>query len=210
LALVAALALSGLATSVAQAASVFDIEGAASATFTGEQTLGKHVLTVDGSNVECESVVFQSVGAVFDEAGEATMHPTYSSCKALFGFVEGTFTSTGCNYRLVPWGLTSEIHFGATFSLTCETGKKLIITAGTCEATISAQSFGVGDSYSNETGASPMDLRLKLNSVTVVVSKTKDGVLCPFSGTGMTNGSYSGNTTIRAYNGGTQVGLTGK
>lgn len=207
LAFVAVLAMSAVVASAASA-SKFMSEGDVNVTVKADQ-IGSHVFSVTGNNITCTTAHFESAGLISSPATTVKVHPTYTGCTA-FGFLNSPITTTGCDYILSSGTESSADKFPASLELTCETGKKIIIVAGTCEVTVSGpQTFGTGLEFVNTTGASPKDVDLNASSVTVAVNKVKDGFLCPLGGTGAGTGSYTGETTVRGYDsGGTQVGVT--
>jgi hypothetical protein len=189
LALVAVFAMSAVVASAAQA-NQFSSAGNVSVAISAAQST-THKFTVDGSSVTCTTATFASTGEVSSPSKTVKVHPTYSGCTA-FGFVGATVTTTGCDYILaVGTKITENVSYNGSIELTCETGKKITISAGgVCEATVSGPQTFTGITYTNESGK----VTAAANVTGIKTVKTKDGFGCPFSGTGEVNASYTGNT----------------
>jgi hypothetical protein len=193
LALVAVFAISAMTAAAAQAGK-FMTEENATAKVRGEQS-GTSTFTVDGSEISCKSAKVESPSAISFPAESITLHGTYSECTA-FGFVEATVNTTGCNYIAKAGEKVGEGEFSGTVELSCEAGKKIIITAGTCEVTISGpQSFTTGVLGTFSRNPSIWHILTHLIFGGVKVNRVKDGFLCPLKGTGETTGEAKGTTT---------------
>lgn len=173
--------------------------------------IGSHEITVDGSKAICKDQQFKTGAAETASPTESLMLTTmiYGKCTA-FGFINATVEAEGCEFVLGAGAETSADHFAGELVLQCEAGKKIKIVGGTCEATISgAQGFNTSIDAEDKTGITPKLVLYSLNISGMVVEKTKDGLLCPFSGTGTDKkATYQGSITLEAFNGGTPVGLT--
>lgn len=182
--------------------------GSSPAKIEGDKVGGGSSFGIDGSTVNCEKVHFATSSEVTLPATSFTVHPEYSGCTA-FGFVGATVTTTGCNYVLKAGAETKTDVFAGQVEIECETGKKITIVASTCEATIGPQTFSSGISFEDKTAASPKDVLLSTAATTMKAVKVKDGFLCPFSGTGeISNGAFSGETTVIAKHSGSQVAFS--
>lgn len=197
LALVAVLAMSAFAAAGASAATKF-VAGTSTAKVVADQVASEnHVFTVDGSEVKCSTAHFETAGEVASPATSITVHPTYSGCTA-FGFLGATVNTTGCDYQLFASG---------SINVLCSGSNQIIITAATCEAKVPAQEIASGVTYVNQaTSPTTVLVEAGLNG-TVKTNKTKDGFLCPLSGTGTSFGSYLGDTVAKGFNGATQVNI---
>lgn len=205
LAIVAVLAMSAV---VAQAASAAEFTAENyTASLSGEQ-VGEHVFTVEGNTVKCPTAVFSgSLAAASSEVTNVSAKYGNEEAKCTaFGFLSATVKMNGCTYNFkVNSG--SEDNFTGTAALKCPTGAKVTIVAGTCEATVGEKTTG-GATVNQEVGpinyvnmtntpTSKNDVTVNPAATNVVADKTKDGIGCPFNGTGeVTNASYSGTTTV--------------
>jgi hypothetical protein len=204
LSLVAVLAMSAIVASAAQAGKL-STEGGGSTNIQADQIGGGHVFEVEGNKVTCSTAHFYSVAMtpkgseteveVANGATSITMHPEYKGCTA-FGIINSTVTTTGCNYTIeAPGNEEAGMVYKANIKLECEAGKKVEISAaGICEATVSEQTISSGLSFVNTT-VSPMDTMFNALAAPVKTVKTKDGLFCPFSGTGEVTATYTGETT---------------
>ena len=71
-----------------------------------------------------------------------------------------------------------------------------MVTAGTCEVDIPAQSGIAGLELELETLSLAINFKF---SAGLTLTVTKDGFLCPFSGTGTKSGSWNGSLTVNAF-----------
>lgn len=171
------------------------------ATLKGTQE-GKAVFEGDGLKVSCNGSTFSGQIPQGTEAAEtASASPSYTSCTALGQ--AATVTTTGCSYVLGAGTETATDEFsGGKVDVSCSAGKSITIAGANCEATIGTQSGLSGVSYTNHTAASPKNFSLKISLSGEKYTKTKDGVGCPFSGTGVKeDGSLAQSSAISGFNG---------
>jgi hypothetical protein len=194
-ALVAVLALTAVAASAASAANY--TASSYPTTGTGTSPKGNDTFTTEAGNVECASH-FQ--GTLTEESSSLTVTPTYTECRA-FGFLSATVSMGTCDYLFTaPTG--SGDSYTAPVDVTCvKTGVEpkvvhpIVITAGTCEAQINAQSPGGVVNITNNTAAGDVFVQSAVTGVAYTV--TKDGFGCPFNGTGAKTGaSYTQHSAI--------------
>jgi hypothetical protein len=188
LAFVAVLAMSAVAAGSANAAD-FMSEGNVDTVVSADQ-VGTHVFTVDGSNVTCTTAHFESA-LLASPASSVRVHPEYKGCTA-FGFVNATVNTEACDYVLSAGTLASDEAPGE-LEVDCE-GGSIVITAATCEAKVGSQTFSSGLNFVNNTEAGTVTLEAEVTGI--VTNKTKDGFLCPLSGTGEGSGAYTGDTLV--------------
>jgi hypothetical protein len=189
LATVAVLAMSAV---VASAASAQFTANSYPTTVTATSALGNDVLTIDGTSQECQSH-FQ--GTFSEETTALTITPIYSGCK-FFGFASGTIAMNGCDYVF---------HSNGSFDVECPAGKVITYTAGNCEAQIGTQT-GL-KSIILTSNPPHVDARFSITGMTVNV--TKDGFLCPLTGTGHKTATYSQGSamTVKPISGGTSIDI---
>ncbi|MEZ5076453.1 MAG: hypothetical protein R2725_03310 [Solirubrobacterales bacterium] len=198
LALVAALAFGAVLASAASA-NEFTAE-AESVEVTADQTEeGQHVFSVEGSEVKCNTAHFATEGEVAAPAESLEVHPEYGGCTA-FGFVGSTIDTEGCNYVLNAGSTkTSGDTYDGNIDLICSESAVIKVTAGTCEAQIGSQEGLTEIMYTNLTGSG--EVEVEANVTGIAVNKTKDGFLCPLSGTGEATGTYTGDTVASGVGG---------
>jgi len=166
-----------------------------------------HGFTIDGSSLECELVFFETEALVASPTSTLSLVPDYNGECAGFGFLNASAETTGCEYILTAGSQQSTDVFAGSVKVSCSGGKQVVLTAGTCEAKIASST--VMSSGITLTNMTPGEITLKFASAPFAVNKTKDGFLCPFSGTGATTGTYSGNTRgVAAKSGGAFVNVT--
>ena len=143
------------------------------ATFSGV-TWGQDFV-LEAGTVECK---LNLEGTLTEPSNSVTVIPSYTECKA-FGFASATVNMNGCDYVFdSSWN---------TWSILCPAFKSIVITAGNCEVTIGAQGWLTPFWASNASGG----LWLTPETGSLTYNVTKDGFLCPFSGTGpKTGGRY--------------------
>jgi hypothetical protein len=198
--LLAAVALGAFAS--AAQASTFTAEKYP-ATISGAQ-VGEHVFSVEsGLTVKCKSATFS--GTLSAASSTITMAPVYKECVA-FGFVNSTVNFNSCNYLFHAGEEVAADKHAGSVDIVCPKGGPIVITAGTCETQIPAQTGLNTNNIENNT--SPKDATASGSLTGITYTKTKDGFGCPFAGTGTrTDGGYSGTATATATSGGVQVGI---
>jgi hypothetical protein len=169
-------------------------------TVTGTSSKGNEVLTTEAGKVECAGhLVAES------EAG-GNIHPTYSSCTA-FGFLSATMTtgsgSARCDFALDVTSGSADA-YSANTGIACSGGATIKVVASTCEMTIGSQTPSGSTSLTSNTGSSPKTITIKPNLSGIAYTVLKDGIGCPFSGTGAKTGATyaaSSGTPMAATNG---------
>jgi len=159
----------------------------------------EHVFTIEeGLAVKCKKATYS--GTLSEASSSVSLTPTFSECTA-FGSA-ATVTTTGCKF-VFEIGLESESGFPSTLGISCEAGKALIITSGTCEVQIPTQS-GRETVQAANNGSSEVSFELGISKATY--TKTKDGFLCPLNGTGTKeDGSLSGKSNFSGETAGIQI-----
>jgi hypothetical protein len=166
---VAVLAMSAFVASAAQAqftANEYPTSG------TATNAVGNSVFAVDGSNLECAG---HYEGTLKEASTTVTVTPTYTGCKA-FGFASATVTTIGCDYVFHDAGANT----AGTVDVECSAGNVIKIVAGNCEVQVGSQTGLKSITYSN----SHPTVTVKATVTGITVNATKDGFLCPLSGTG--------------------------
>jgi len=182
LALIAALAIGALASS-AQALEFTTESEEYPAELHGEGAAGNDVFETEGGPAECASTYSGSLG---EASSTVELHPDYSECQA-FGFVSATVDTEGCNYLMHLQSEYEENAFETTADIVCGEGESIKITAASCaieygpQENLSAFTFHL-DIFPKV----KLTIKAALNSLEYTV--TKDGFLCPFSGTGEREG----------------------
>jgi hypothetical protein len=179
IAMVAVLALSAVVASAASATNFTASKYPTSGTATSEK--GNDDFNTEAGSVECKAHFH--VGPLTEPSETVTVVPTYTECKA-FGFLNATVNMNGCDY---------EFNVNGNVKVLCPAGKSIIITAGTCETTIGAQGpLSKVDLANSGTGISA-----QATVTGIAYTVTKDGIGCPFSGTGAKTGAtYTQNTAV--------------
>jgi hypothetical protein len=185
-------------------AAEFEAEGTAPVTVSGHGASGEApVFTLDGTKVECETVAFEgTMTSIVQTTFEAT--PSYTSCKG-FGGLSTTVSTSGCKYKFLE--PTGSGPFSGQFSLGCGEGS-IKITGGTCEVQIKSQGPSSGLTH-EDVGTEPVHLRTKAALEKLVYNRTKDGIGCVLTGTGVKeDGKYSGGAEFESTQGETAFGLS--
>jgi hypothetical protein len=204
--LIAAIAVSAI-TAVAAPAATLQTQEGKTVTIFGEHLAGAtHVFVLDGAKAECSVAKLTSVGSVYDGATELRLHPVYEKC-TVFGFLNGTVTTTGCDYVLHATTTAITDTFTGRIQVVCDEGKVITFAGGTCEATVGEQTITSGISFIDDTATAPIkdDVTAKSSSAGIAFTKTRDDFGCPLLGKGVAAGTGNGNTTLTARNGGVQI-----
>lgn len=178
----------GLVMLAAFAASAVVTAGAQADTFTASKyptsvtaasAKGNDVFKTEGGNVECSS---HFGGTLTAAASSITITPSYTECQA-FGVGSATVIM-GCDYVF---------HATGAVDIECPASNKIVITAGTCEVQIGTQTGLSKVELSNGSG----DINAKANVGGLKYTVTKDGIGCPFAGTGeKVGGTYTQGSAV--------------
>ena len=122
----------------------------------------------------------------------------------------------GCDYRFHLNGGAADKYTG-TADVKCEAGKSIdvkITKSGSeetkCTITIGAQTGLNNVTYENNTAQKPTDLKVTTNTNNVTDTTSGGSLGCGIADGVHTNGTYTGTTTLKAFNtsGTTQIDLT--
>jgi hypothetical protein len=204
LALVAVLARSALAASAAQAAPVFTTSaGTVNVHGTGEN-IGER-FTIDGVSTECKTSHF--TGTITNVSSTVTLNPTYTGCTLAGTGITIHVKPNGCafHYTLTDVNVTT---YRAHTKLTCPTATPIQVegTGTSCEYTLGPNGNENLTTVSLTKDALDVTMKPEITGLTATV--TKDGFLCPYSGTGVkTGGTYTatGYMTLTASSGSLQL-----
>jgi hypothetical protein len=161
------------------------------ATLHGSAAKGVQKITTEGGTLECATAYHAELKAA---STTLSLAPTYSECG--FSPLTAAIHPNGCRYLLHVSKQIAEDEYTATFDVSCEAGKAILLTVAPtpiCEVEIPTQS-GLGTvKIANDTEASPKkDLTFKPEVTGLTYNVIKDGFGCPFSGTGTkTGGTYT-------------------
>jgi hypothetical protein len=181
----AVLAIGVISASAASAAPKFTSTGTPT-TIHGVQAT-TNVLTINGGELECESVTFEGT-VTGTEAASITVHPTFGGCLAFGRAAE--ITTTGCNFVLSATG-TAEIE--------CEAGKKIIIhvPSGPCTIEFGPQMLGASSvSFTNGGTKGSTTSTVTVTANVTGITYTSTGGACGASGT---NGTYTGTVLAKGW-----------
>lgn len=197
LALVAALALTALVGSTAQANENGKFT-AASYTSTGSGIdTGTHEFTAAGGSVKCSHATFSGTSSAASTT--QTITPVYEECTA-FGFVGATVTMNGCDYLFHLTGTGAGGSYNGNVDLVCPENKEVTIDAGPCTIHIPGQT-GLGPvSFTNGTSGGLSDITNHANVNNIEGTLVKNNFLCFFTAGPFTGGKYTGTTTITGKN----------
>jgi hypothetical protein len=184
LTLVAVLAMSAFVASAAQAAPVVTTSVSPVSVHGTGEGIGQR-LTIDGVTTECQ--VSHYTGTVTNGSSTLTLNPVYTSCALLGTGLTVHLKSNGCGYLfhlLSKSGSTNN----TKVDIECGASPFQIEGTGTsCEVTIGAQAGLTNVTATNDAS----DITIKTNISGITGTVTKDGFLCPYSGTGVkTGGTY--------------------
>jgi hypothetical protein len=173
-AICAALILAAATTTAASAAKY--TASSYPAIVSGSGALTNTTIFTEGGTIECRD---HFEGSLNEASTDLTITPTYTSCRA-FGFLNATVS--GCKYTFTePFGSNDLYTAQADITSTCT------VVASTCEVKIEPQGPLIGSSFTNETSLGDVNMRVEFLSVAYNV--VKDGIGCPFSGTGKKSGA---------------------
>jgi hypothetical protein len=173
-ALFAVLALTAVAASAASAANY--TASAYPTTGTALSALGNDLFITEAGKFECKGHFQSTLNAAGPDLS-VKVHDT--ECKA-FGFLNATVSD--CTYTFTePTGSNHSYTAKIDIVSTCT------VLAGTCEYKIEPQGPLSSATITNDTAAG--DVSFKANVTGIAYTVTKDGIGCPFSGTGAKTGA---------------------
>ena len=165
-----------------------------------------HTLGAGELKIQCKKA--NLTGELLEPSEAQTVAPTYAECTA--AGTSATIEANGCTYVLHAGTEETENVVGGTFDIACpkEQSIKVVALGGQCEAKVGAQSGLTSATYQDNPEAEPPTATLKESLTGIHYTITKDGAFCPFPGTGeKTNGTLSGNSTLKAFSEAEQVGM---
>jgi hypothetical protein len=196
MALVAVLALTAVSASAASAASY--TASTYPTTGTAESAVGNGVIKTEAGAIECQT---HSEATLKATSPTLTISVKVSGCKA-FGFLTATVSMNSCDYVFnEPKG--SADSYTATANVSCG-ATPITVVASTCELTFGAQGPLSLVKLTDNTAAGDVSVQLAIEGIKYTV--TKDGIGCPFSGTGEKTGAsstYTNPVTFDSTNGAT-------
>jgi hypothetical protein len=157
-----------------------------------------HVMVVEGSfELVCKQVTVRGTLNAVSETIQ--LEPTYAECT--IAGAAATVNANGCTYKFHIGSEVGVGEFSGTTDIACPSGKAITATAGTCEVLVGSQAGLSKVEYVNNSEAEVPSLTGRL-AITGLKYTTKDGFLCPFSGSGeKTNGTYAGAALVEAKQG---------
>ncbi len=183
-ALCAVLALSVVVVGSAQAAEGKYTASTYPTTGTAESALGNDVFTTEAGTVECLS---HFEGTLTGASTNLTVKAKYSKCKA-FGFLEATVSMRSCDYLFTTPTGEKDVWKAEKVQVKCTNAlEPILISAGTCKATVGEQTTAGSVDVTNNTAAKDVSVQATVTGVAYTV--TEDGFACPFGGTGAKTGA---------------------
>jgi hypothetical protein len=150
----------------------------------------------EAGSTTCKATTMTS-GSLGEYATTLTLTPTFNECKAFE--TSATVTSTGCKFILQEPNETEADKFEGSVDLSCEAGKSIVIATSVCEFKFLGQSGLKGMTYANDREESPIVFRATFALTGLKYTVVKDGVGCPFAGTGeKSGGTFSDEVKVEA------------
>jgi len=192
LALVAVFAMSAVAASGASAFTTFEAE-TYPVKIKGTQT-NTQEFAVNSGSIQCKKATFE--GSASGASATLKVKPKYEECTfAALG--AATVEMNGCEYNL---------HAAGTVDVECETGKKIVVKAATCEVKVGSQSGLGGISYLIKGSGKTREVEVS-SEVKTIAYEESSGLGCLTPGA-HTNGVYKGKVLGKGTNGeGVQEGI---
>jgi hypothetical protein len=205
----AALCLTAVGASVAQASAFHTKESKYPAAITGvqqgTQTIKVHVETGSSGEIKCNTVSL--TGTLAAQSSTLTVHPTYGECTA-FG-AAAVINTANCNYVFHTGAMTAMDQYTGTMDIECSAGGSISIVSTACEIRIPPQNGLTGLKFVDLTPEGAVSTEFQIG--TFSYSVTKDGLGCPLTGLeNRIDGSFKAPSAARltAKVGGVPVALT--
>jgi hypothetical protein len=158
------------------------------------------VFTFNAGTVKCAEATYSGTQTTGVTSSEVTLTPKYGGCTA-FGFIGATIDVNGCDFRYTP--IANPI-----LHIICPS-KPIEITTPTCDIAIGTQTVNSGVTYIDNAVGTTREITLRLALTGLIYTHDPTSFPNCTGGAGtFTNGTYSGETTIKGANtAGTQVGI---
>jgi hypothetical protein len=199
LALAAVFAMSAVVASAASATVTF--HSPVEPTYlTGEQHASNDVFNTDAGEVTCSHATYVGkVAAKTTSTAEVT--PSYSGCHLIFIFTFNvTVDHNGCTYLFHVDPALENGNAEGSVDIVCPAGKVIEVTAPGCTVTVPPQTGLRKITFTNAGTANAMDITVDVNLTAITYEEhNTSGSTCASSTTHTTNGTYSGNATVRGY-----------
>jgi hypothetical protein len=150
-----------------------------SATISGAQE-GNFTLGIAGTNVVCKGATV--TGSMAEPGETLTVTPKFTECTA--SEVAMTVTNGGCDFVFHVGSKIAANEFSGSTDLICSAEKAITVTSATCEAKVVGKNGLNSMKYVNKTASTPPDIAASATLKEIKYTVVKDGVGCPFSGTG--------------------------
>ena len=151
------------------------------------------LLSIEGGVLNCDEV--GATGRMQTATGSLKLTPTFSVCR-LGEIQEVQVSVNGCQYVLHPGDSGGPT---TTMDIVCPAGQSIGVQAANCNFNIPAQTGLAPITSTHNTASTPDTITVDYDVAGVTYTKTKDGFLCPFNGTGTrTDGGLSGKQTLSA------------
>jgi hypothetical protein len=205
LALVAALAMSSVAVSMASA-DVITSESGGVTSVSGSQE-GTDAFKVHGGQVNCTTVTY--TGSFSSGASSALVTPHYTTCT--FAGLAATIAMNGCQYRVNVTGGTST---EGSVDIVCTGSNEITVTAPSvgkakCIVHVPAQTDLTSGTVTKLGSGTTRELTLDINITNIKYSQTmgtaETGNCATADNT--TGGTYTGTALVTGFSGATHVGI---
>ena len=158
-------------------------------TLQGGALKGSGKFTSEAGSVECAAESSATLNG--QSSTLSTTNTKVTSCSA-FGFLTAEIKGEGC-YGVVHLASGSGDSYSGLGDLVCPAGAAVVMTMGTCEVKTFPQT-GLGSiQFTNETAAKR--IAVKANVTGIAYTVTKDGIGCPYGGTGAKTGATLSQST---------------
>ncbi len=153
-------------------------------TETGTSPAGNDTLTTEAGNIECAA---HYEGTITASTGHKTVFVKTTECRA-FGFLSATANMNECHYTYTtPTSTWAGLRSHTLVHYKCKGSSVVSVSAGSCEFTIGEQAPSGVVKFENNTASGDISMQAAVSGINYTV--TKDGLGCPFSGTGAKTGA---------------------
>jgi hypothetical protein len=182
-ALLAALALTAVAASIASAADY--TASAYPTTGTGESPIGNGTFITEAGSTECKT---HFEATLTEASSRLTVKTKVPECARAFGLINATVNMGSCDYLFTEPIKTAPNAWLAPVDIACTNSwEPMTVTAATCKVTIGSQTPGGGANITNTAG----DVSVQITLEGIKYAVIQDGFGCPFNGTGQKTGATS-------------------
>jgi len=147
-----------------------------------------------------------------DDSRNGEVEPTYSGCSSLSGFASATIDTNGCKYKFNITSETTTTTFDGDIAIVCPAGSEITVTASLfgqskCIIHIPPQTNLANVEYHNVGSGNTRDVTVTVSLTGITYTQTAGSGFGACTTEHQTNGTYTGEATVKGFEGKKQKGI---